>query len=115
MNPSCRFGLREKITAWWVELIRPYSGPARVASLVLQLCIYRLRMYPVWPIIKVERLVAALQKPSPDIEVFALAYAVAAATIAQIGPSDASQPGTVTAEMMEARCQYAKATQPAEV
>ena len=84
-------------------------APSKVASLVLQLCIYRLRMYAVWPIIKVERLVAALQKPRPDIEVFALAYAVAAATIAQIKPKESSMPGTITAEMMEAQCQYAKA------
>jgi hypothetical protein len=84
-------------------------APSKVASLVLQLCIYRLRMYPVWPIIKVERLVAALQKPQPDIEVFAMAYAVAAATIAQIKPASDSNPGAVTAEFMEAQCQYAKA------
>ena len=84
-------------------------APAKVASLVLQLCIYRLRMYPVWPIIKVERLVASLQKQQPDIEVFALAYAVAAATIAQIRAPSTSQPGATTAEFMEAQCQYAKA------
>ena len=65
-------------------------------------------MYPVWPIIKVERLVAALQKPDPDIEVFALAYAVAAATIAQIKPAPSSRPDNVTAEMMESRCQHAR-------
>ena len=65
-------------------------------------------MYPVWPIIKVERLVAALQKPDPDVEVFALAYAVAAATIAQIKPAPSSRPGSVTAEVMELRCQQAR-------
>jgi hypothetical protein len=65
-------------------------------------------MYPVWPIIKVERLVAALQKPDPDIEVFALAYAVAAATIAQIKPAASSRPDNVTAQMMESRCQHAR-------
>ena len=86
-----------------------FSAPGKVAALALQLCVYRLRMYPVWPIIKVERLVASLQKPEPDIEVFALAYAVAAATIAQIRthPTE-QQPGAVTAEMMEAQCQHAK-------
>ncbi|KEF56223.1 uncharacterized protein A1O9_07804 [Exophiala aquamarina CBS 119918] len=84
-------------------------APNKVAALVLQLCVYRLRMYPVWPVIKVERLVASLQKPEPDIEVFALAYAVAAATIAQIRTITSNQPGQVTAEMMEAQCQYAKA------
>jgi hypothetical protein len=65
-------------------------------------------MYPVWLIIKVERLVAALQRPDPDIEVFALGYAVAAATIAQIQPAPSSRPENVTAEMMESRCQYAR-------
>ena len=65
-------------------------------------------MYPVWPIIKVERLVASLQKPDLDIEVFALAYAVAAATIAQIKPAPSSRPDNVTAEMMESRCQHAR-------
>lgn len=83
-------------------------APGKVAALVLQLCVYRLRCYPVWPIIKVERLVASLQKPRPDIEVFALAYAVAAATIAQIRSKPSEQPGGVTAEMMEAQCLYAK-------
>ena len=65
-------------------------------------------MYPVWPIIKIERLVASLQGPDPDIEVFALAYAVAAATIAQIKPAPSSRPDNVTAEMMESRCQHAR-------
>jgi hypothetical protein len=65
-------------------------------------------MYPVWPIIQVERLVASLQKPNPDIEAFALAYAVAAGTIAQIKPAPSSRPDNVTAEMMEARCQHAR-------
>ena len=83
-------------------------APNKVAALVLQLCVYRLRCYPVWPIIKVERLVASLQKPQPDIEVFALAYAVAAATIAQIRSTPAEQPGGVTGEMMEAQCLFAK-------
>lgn len=84
-------------------------APNKVAALVLQLCVYRLRMYPVWPIIKVERLVASLQRPEPDIEVFGLAYAVAAATIVRIRSKSSTQPGAVTAEMMEAQCQYAKA------
>ena len=87
-----------------------FSEPGKVAGLALQLCVYRLRMYPVWPIIKVERLVASLQKAEPDIEVYALAYAVAAATIAQIRTHGSEhQVGAVTAEMMEAQCQYAKA------
>jgi Fungal specific transcription factor domain/Fungal Zn(2)-Cys(6) binuclear cluster domain len=81
-------------------------APSKVAALALQLCVYRLRCYAVWPIIKVERLLASLQKPDPDIEVFALAYAVAAATIAQIRTKD--QTGGVTAEMMEAQCQFAR-------
>jgi hypothetical protein len=66
-------------------------------------------MYPVWPIIKVERLIAALQKPEPDMEMFALAYAVAAATIAQISKNPANQPGATMAHTMEAHCQRARA------
>ena len=83
-------------------------APNKIAALVLQLCVYRLRVYPIWPIIKIERLVAALQKPAPDIEVLALAYAVAAATIAQIRTNSPEQPGQVTAEMMEVQCQQTK-------
>lgn len=90
-------------------------APAKIAALVLQLCVYRLRTYPIWPVIKVERLVASLQKPQPDIEVFALAYAVAAATIARIKPRQSDQHGGVTAEMMEAQCQYARAKRPAGI
>lgn len=90
-------------------------APAKIAALVLQLCVYRLRMYPIWPIIKVERLVASLQKPEPDIEVFALAYAIAAATIARIGPNQSGQRGGVTAKMMESQCQYAKARRSPEI
>ena len=37
-----------------------------------------------WPIIAVEDLMAALQKDSKDMEAYALANAVAAATIAQL-------------------------------
>lgn len=87
-------------------------APAKIAALVLQLCVFRLRVYPIWPIIKVERLVASLQKPEPDIEVLALAYAVAAATIARIKPTQAEQHGGVTAKMMEAQCLQAKSKRP---
>jgi hypothetical protein len=79
-------------------------APAKIAALVLQLCVYRLRMYPIWPIIKVERLVASLQKSDPDIEVLGLAYAIAAATIARIKPKQPGENGGVTAKMMEAQC-----------
>jgi hypothetical protein len=76
--------------------------------LFLQLFVYRLRVYPEWPTIKVELLVAALQKPDPDIEVFASGYDVAAVTIAQIKPAPSSCPENVTVELMESRCQYAR-------
>ena len=97
------------------RLILMSSPPSKIASLVLQLCVYRLCMYPVWPIIKVERLIASLQRPQPDIEVFALAYAVAAATITQIKPKHGTRSDGVTAEEMEAYCQNAKAREEANV
>ena len=83
-------------------------APAKVSALALQLCVYRIRCYALWPIIKVERLLASLQRPEPDIEVFALAYAVAAATIAQIRLDAAVQAGDVTADMMEAQARFAR-------
>jgi hypothetical protein len=41
-------------------------------------------MFPVWPIVAVEDLMAALQKDSGDIEAYALANSIAAATVVQV-------------------------------
>ena len=70
-------------------------------------------MFPVWPIVKVEDTVAALQRDEEgaDLETYALATAVAAATMAQLrlgeGPSTNS---TVMAAEMEAECQRARSS-----
>lgn len=79
------------------------------ASLVLQLCIYRLRMYSVWPVVKVEQLIASLQSDSEDYEMYAFANAVGAATIAQLKLADTSEGrDAVSGERMEEECQRAR-------
>ncbi|KAK0631381.1 hypothetical protein B0T14DRAFT_406434, partial [Immersiella caudata] len=59
-------------------------GDIAVESLVLRLCIYRLRLFPVWPIVAVEEVIAALQRDPHDVEARLLAIAVGAATMAQL-------------------------------
>lgn len=89
-----------------------------IATLVLQLCVYRLRMFPVWPIVAVEDLMAALQKEgaAKDMEAYALANAVAAATIAQLKLSPLRNSAEiVTGESMEAEVQRVRAMMPARV
>ena len=68
---------------------------------------YRLRLYPVWPIVSVEEITEALHGDKEDIEAYALANAVGAATMAQLklGISDSD---TATGSSMEAECQRAK-------
>ena len=76
-----------------------------IPSLVLRLCVYRLRLFPVWPIIAVEEIMAALHRDVDDLEAYILANAVGAATMAQLKlyQDEASDP--VTASSMEAECQ----------
>jgi hypothetical protein len=47
-------------------------------------------MFPVWPIIKVEEIIARLQQDDEDVENYALATAVGAATVAQLKLTHAS-------------------------
>lgn len=79
-----------------------------VESLVIRLCIYRLRLFPVWPIVAVEEVIAALHRDTHDVETFALAAAVGAATMAQL-KLERFQDGGVddgtTARCLEAECQ----------
>lgn len=87
------------------------SGRLPVAALVLQLCIYRLRMYSVWPVVKVEEIIAALQSEIEDNETYALANAVGAATIAQLKLAETSGGAdSVSGERMEQECQRARST-----
>ncbi|KAK0745640.1 hypothetical protein B0T18DRAFT_326731 [Schizothecium vesticola] len=79
-----------------------------VEALVLRLCIYRLRLFPVWPIIAVEEVIAALQRDAHDVETQALAVAVGAATMAQLKLDRATDAGindNITAEGLETECQ----------
>ncbi|KAB5547079.1 NADP-dependent oxidoreductase domain-containing protein [Coniochaeta sp. 2T2.1] len=84
-----------------------------VEALVLRLCIYRLRLFPVWPIVAVEEVIAALQRDAHDVSTFALAAAVSAATMAQL-KLDRFRDGGVhddcTAASLEAHCQCIRAS-----
>lgn len=81
----------------------------------MRLCIFRLRLFPVWPILDAEAVIASLLRdPNEiDLETYALANAVCAAIIAQLklpfeGRTDDNDPATATS--MAAECQRAKAS-----
>lgn len=89
------------------------SGPQRtpVSSLVIRLCIYRLRLFPVWPILDAEDVIASLLKDPTDLGTYTLANAVCAAVIVQLklpfeGRTDDSD--QATAASMTAECQRTK-------
>lgn len=82
-----------------------------VSSLIVRLCLYNHRLFPVWPIIAAEDIIGALLRDPADVETYALANAVCAAIIAQLklpfeGRTDDNDP--VTAASMAAECQRAK-------
>ncbi|BCS27026.1 Zn(II)2Cys6 transcription factor [Aspergillus puulaauensis] len=76
-------------------------------TLVSLLYIYHVRMYPVWPVVDVESLIAALQRDpkGQDYETRALATGLAAATVAQLrlGENSISDP-SLTANALAAEC-----------
>ncbi|KAM0321562.1 hypothetical protein ACHAQA_010052 [Verticillium albo-atrum] len=79
-----------------------------VEWLVLRLCIYRLRLFPVWPIVAVEEVIASLQRDAEDYEMYALATAIGAATMAQLKLDRSRDCGindVVTADALEAESQ----------
>lgn len=90
----------------------PPPPSTELGQLVLYLCVYRVQLYPIWPIIKVERLIASLQSESPDVEVFALAYALAAATASRTSSIDLSISQRNHAQILEEKCQAARARVP---
>lgn len=55
-----------------------------VSSLIVRLCIYRLRLFPVWPILAAEDVIASLLRDPTDLSTHAFANAVCAAVIAQL-------------------------------
>ncbi|KAL2801797.1 fungal-specific transcription factor domain-containing protein [Aspergillus granulosus] len=89
------------------------AGPERLATNAIAslLYIYHVRMYPVWPVIHVDSLVASLQRDSEgtDHETRALATAVAAATMAQLrlGKNCVSN-RSITADVFASECLQAR-------
>ncbi|ROV90119.1 hypothetical protein VMCG_09769 [Cytospora schulzeri] len=55
-----------------------------VSSLIVRLCIYRLRLFPVWPILAAEDVIASLLRDPSNLATYAFANAVCAAVIAQL-------------------------------
>ncbi|KAF9879783.1 hypothetical protein CkaCkLH20_02594 [Colletotrichum karsti] len=86
--------------------LQPQRTP--IPSLVLRLCVYRLRLFPVWPIIAVEEIMASLHRDADDLESYVLANAVGAATIAQLKLSTTDSNDPATASSMEAECQRSR-------
>jgi len=90
------------------RLPSPDRREISVESLVLRLCIYRLRLFPVWPIVAVEDVIAALQRDADDLDTRVLAVAIGAATMAQLKLDrfkDTDITDDATASSMEAECQ----------
>ncbi|KAL1892030.1 hypothetical protein Cpir12675_004719 [Ceratocystis pirilliformis] len=89
------------------------SSPQRtpVETLVLRLCIYRLRLFPVWPIVAVEEIIASLQVDTGNLSTCALANAIGAATMAQLKLGRSRSPeitDSVTAAEMAGECRWAR-------
>lgn len=86
-------------------------GRTPVSSLIVRLCLYNQRLFPVWPILSAEDVIGSLLRDPSDAETYALANAVCAAIIAQLklpfeGRTDDGDPAT--AASMAAECQRAK-------
>ncbi|KAL5611861.1 uncharacterized protein BROUX77_002017 [Berkeleyomyces rouxiae] len=99
-------------TARWSSASMPLPQRTPVETLVLRLCIYRMRLFPVWPIVAVEEIIASLQIDSGNLATYALANAIGAATMAQLKLQRANNPeitDNVVAADMAAECQWARA------
>lgn len=88
-------------------------GRTPVSSLIVRLCLYSQRLFPVWPILAAEDVIGSLLRDPADVETYALANAVCAAIIAQLklpfeGRTDDGDPAT--AASMAVECQRAKAS-----
>ncbi|CAP61579.1 uncharacterized protein PODANS_4_1830 [Podospora anserina S mat+] len=84
-----------------------------VESLVVRLCIYRLRLFPVWPIVAVEQVIAALHRDSHDVGTYTLAVAIGAATMAQLKLSRLKDPNimdSLSASALHEECQRKRRT-----
>ncbi|KAI6312557.1 hypothetical protein MCOR34_005562 [Pyricularia oryzae] len=77
-----------------------------LSTLVYLLCTYRLRLFSVWPIVAVEEVMAELHRNAQDLSTYALANAIAAATVAQLkldGDGQTPSSATLEAEALRAR------------
>ncbi|KFX93064.1 hypothetical protein O988_07003 [Pseudogymnoascus sp. VKM F-3808] len=83
----------------------PLKTPTQ--SLIVQLCVYRLRLYPIWPIVAVEEIMGSLQGDEQDTEIYSLANAIGAATVAQL-KLDQTGISTATGKSMAEECQRTK-------
>ncbi|KFY56718.1 hypothetical protein V497_06055 [Pseudogymnoascus sp. VKM F-4516 (FW-969)] len=83
----------------------PLKTPTQ--SLIVQLCVYRLRLYPIWPIVAVEEIMGSLQGDEQDTEIYSLANAIGAATVAQL-KLDQTGISTATGKSMAGECQRTK-------
>ncbi|KAL4801194.1 fungal-specific transcription factor domain-containing protein [Aspergillus unguis] len=86
---------------------------SRVPSNVIAslLYIYHIRMYPVWPIVRVDDLITALEQDANgrDPETRALATGLAAATMAQLKLEGSSMPdGSITSDVLASECLEAR-------
>lgn len=84
----------------------PAERGTPVSSLIVRLCLYNQRLFPVWPILIADDVIGSLMQ-NPDNETYALANAVCAAIIAQLklpfaGRTDDNDPAT--AASMAAEC-----------
>ncbi|KAL4737663.1 fungal-specific transcription factor domain-containing protein [Aspergillus similis] len=86
-------------------------GSVPLRAIAPLLYIYHVRMYPVWPIVDVDELIATLQQDSDnkDHEMIALATSIAAATMAQLRFDEGSTSDrSVTADILAGECLEAR-------
>ncbi|KAL2840097.1 hypothetical protein BJX68DRAFT_258617 [Aspergillus pseudodeflectus] len=76
----------------------PWKRAFTLSDVLAYLETYKDRMYPVWPVIDVARLNAALQADETDYETCALAFAVCAGTGAQLQLKSSDQPSNDLAD-----------------
>ncbi|TLS23787.1 uncharacterized protein PpBr36_06240 [Pyricularia pennisetigena] len=88
--------------------VQQKSQPTLLSTLVYLLCTYRLRLFSVWPIVAVEEVMAELHRNPEDLSTYALANAIAAATVAQLKlDGDGQKPSSATLEAEARRARRA--------
>ncbi|KAI6367840.1 hypothetical protein MCOR25_004805 [Pyricularia grisea] len=88
--------------------VQQKSPTTLLSTLVYLLCTYRLRLFSVWPIVAVEEVMADLHRNAEDLSTYALANAIAAATVAQLKlDCDGQTPSSSTLEAEARRARRA--------